>query len=236
MKKYQFNINGFDVEASYSNEFIEDAQNLIQKWLSIESDQRIIIFLAAPPAAGKSTMAALFEYLSNGQIQALGMDGFHRYQSYILDHTVCVDGKDVPMKSVKGCPESFDYERFVSYIKKIKYENGYWPLYNRVKHDVEDDQIFVDKKVVLIEGNYLLLNEKPWNELKQYCDESIFIETNEEHVRQRLIKRKIMGGSFPHEAVHFYKNSDGRNVRRILEKRLASDYIFVFDGESYTLK
>lgn len=234
--EYQFNINGHDVKATYSNEFISNMLSLIEKWKHMYRDKRIIIFLAAPPGAGKSTLACLIETLSNGEIQALGMDGFHHYQSYILNHFVSVDGKKVPMKDVKGCPESFDYERFLSFIKNIKENDGYWPLYNRVKHDVEDNVIYVNKNIVLIEGNYLLLDEKPWNELIQYCDESIYIDTTEECVKERLILRKMKGGCRPHEAISFYKNSDGRNVRRILEKRLDSDHMIEFDGQEYKKK
>lgn len=240
---FQFNINGYEVEASYSQDFIDTyIKPLLAKWsrLANNTDQRIIIFLAAPPAAGKSTLAACFEYLSHTEgyepIQALGMDGFHHYQSYIEKHTVEIQGKNVAMKSVKGCPESFDFERFYSFIQKIKQEDSWWPLYNRLKHDVEDNQIFVDHKIVLIEGNYLLLDEQPWNQLKELCDESIFIETNEDAVKIRLIKRKMQGGARPHEAITFYENSDGVNVRRIMNHRLASDVIFTFDGETYAGK
>ena len=218
------------MKATYSNEFVEYIYSLIERWKQIKSDERIIIFLAAAPGAGKSTLACLIEHLSNHQIQALGMDGFHHYQSYILNHTVNVDGINVPMKDVKGCPESFDYERFKSFIETIKNQDSYWPLYNRVLHDVEDNVIYVDKKIVIIEGNYLLLDEKPWNELKQYCNESIYIDTSEECVKERLILRKMKGGCRPHEAISFYKNSDGRNVRRILNHKLKSDHVIKFDG------
>lgn len=231
--EYKFIINGHEVKATYSNEFVDELLSLIEKWKNINSNERIIIFLAAAPGAGKSTIAHLIEYLSNGEIQALGMDGFHHYQSYILSHTVNINGIEVPMKNVKGCPESFDYDRLLSFIKKVKYENIWWPFYNRVKHDVEDNHIYVNKKIVVIEGNYLLLNEKPWNELIHYCDESIYIETDKGFVKNRLITRKIKGGYSLEEATNFYENSDGRNVDRIIENRLNSDYIINFNGIEY---
>ncbi len=229
--EYNFIINGQEVKAIYSNEFIDYLKLLIQKWKSIKSNDRIIIFLAGVPGSGKSTIAHLIEYLSNNEIQALGMDGFHHYQSYILSHTVNVDGKEVPMKNVKGSPESFDYDRFLSFIKKVKYENVWWPFYNRIIHDVEDNKIYVNKKIVVIEGNYLLLNEKPWNELIQYCDESIYIDTNKEYVKERLISRKAKGGYSIEEAIIFYENSDGRNLDRVINHRLNSNHIIYFDGE-----
>ena len=67
MKQYTFDINGHQVQAQYEETFIEEiVKPLMKKWekLAYEKKHRIIVFLAAPPAAGKSTLAALFEYLA----------------------------------------------------------------------------------------------------------------------------------------------------------------------------
>lgn len=239
---FTFDINGFEVKASYSYEFVEEViKPLLMKWNQQTRlhHKRMIIYLAAPPAAGKSTLATAFETMAKDMdipLQAVGMDGFHHYQQYIESHTVDVNGIEVPMKSVKGCPESFDYDRFKEFIIRTKEEDCWWPKYDRSLHDVVDDQIYVDRPIVLIEGNYLLLDEKPWNELKEYCDESIFIETDEDKVKTRLITRKMQGGSRPHEAISFYENSDGVNVRRILNHRLESDITLEYNGHEYLLK
>ena len=230
--EYIFNVNGHEVNANYSNEFIDFIFTLIQKWKNIKSDERIIIFLAAAPGAGKSTLACLIEYLSNGEIQALGMDGFHYPQSYILSHTVNIDGKEIPMKNIKGSPESFDFDKLKHYIQTIKKTDCLWPHYNRKIHDVEENKIHVNKKIVIIEGNYLLLNEKPWNELIQYCDESIYIDTDSEYVKKRLIARKAKGISIE-EAIKFYNNSDSKNVERVIKNHLESDCVIIFDGKEY---
>lgn len=241
---FHFCINGQRVEAHYDDEFIQyTILPLIHHWQAMaqQKQRRIVLFLAAPPAVGKSTLATLFETLcakdqSKPQLQALGMDGFHHYQSYILTHQVMVEGKEVPMKSVKGCPESFDYERFENYLLQIKEKDGTWPYYDRSQHDVVDDRIDVTSPIVLVEGNYLLLDEEPWNKLVTLCDEAIFIDATKEALKQRLIHRKIMGGSLPHEAIQFYEQSDGKNVERILAHRLPADIELVFDGKDYHIK
>lgn len=241
-QEYRFTINGHKVHAVYQTAFIEETiRPLIQKWrtMAMEEKRRIIVFLAAPPAVGKSTLAALFETIGKEDsdqptLQSLGMDGFHHYQSYILKHTVNIQGQMVPMKSVKGCPESFDYERFYDLIQKAKQQDTLlWPYYNRKLHDVEDDQIEVNAQILLIEGNYLLLDEAPWNQLSSLCDDSIFISTSTDAVKKRLIQRKVMGGSLPHEAVSFYENSDKKNVERVLDHRLPAHLDLYFDGETY---
>lgn len=240
MKQYTFDINGHQVQAQYEETFIEGViKPFIEKWetMAKEKKHRIIAFLAAPPAAGKSTLAALFEYLAKEEhrlpIQALGMDGFHHYQSYILSHSVEVNGKQVPMKSVKGCPESFDFVRFKTLLEKVKEDDIRWPYYNRVKHDVEDDKIQVYAPIIVLEGNYLLLDEEPWKELQTMCDDSIFITTPCDAVKTRLINRKMRGGALPHEAVAFYENSDGKNVERVLQHQLPANTTLIFDGTTY---
>lgn len=230
--RFSFTVNGFSVQAAYEPSFLKTVvEPLLTQWTKRrrQENRRIVIFLAAPPAAGKSTLALLFEHLSQQgkeweRVQALGMDGFHHYQHYILNHQVVVEGKCVSMKQVKGCPESFDYARLERYVRRLKQELSlYWPHYNRRKHDVEDDQLLVDAPIVLLEGNYLLLDEEPWRRLHTYCDASIFIEAAQEEVKGRLVRRKVAGGMLPHEALAFCENSDLRNVRRILAHRLPAD-------------
>lgn len=238
---YQFHINGFQVEASYSLAFVQQSvRPLIKEWTKLYQThgRRIIVFLAAPPAAGKSTLAALFEYVSIHdssfeRIQALGMDGFHHRQSYICSHSVTIDGKEVPMLSVKGSPETFDFHKFYEKIKCLSTTNCAWPFYNRKLHDVEEDKIDVDANIILIEGNYLLLDEEPWMKLSTLCDASIFIDTTDTAVKQRLIHRKMLGGTLPHAAIAFYEQSERRNIQRILQHRLQSTHTFFYDDEGY---
>ena len=166
------------------------------------------------------------------RLQALGMDGFHHRQSYILTHEVKVEGRDVPMKQVKGCPESFDFDRLHEHLVRLRQEDTLlWPWYDRRHHDVIDDQIEVSAPLVLVEGNYLLLDEEPWRSLKPLCDVSMFLYAEETQLYARLIERKVRGGMMPHEAAAFAKGSDMRNVRRILDRRLHADVELILHEE-----
>lgn len=241
MYQYEFIVNGYPVHAQYSEQFIEGiAVPLLEKWNKMAIDKQVLVFLAAPPGVGKSTMALLFETLAGQKgikLQALGMDGFHHYQKYILSHTVCVDGTEVEMKKVKGCPESFDFERLLRFVQCIRNgEKVLWPLYDRRMHDVVDDQIDVSAPIVLIEGNYLLLDEEPWSRLSDLCDASVFIQADEQSLCDRLIQRKLNGGMAPHEAVAFVRQSDLRNVKRILKHRKKADVTLVFEQGDFKKK
>lgn len=218
-------VNGFEVHAEYADDVIEEIFTpLLKKLTSLyhEKKKRIIVFLAAPPASGKSTLVLLLEQLSTQiegieDLQAVGMDGFHFHQDYILSHSIVRTGKTIDMKQVKGCPETFDFEKLYNKILTLKEKDTMWPMYNRKLHDVEEDQLHITKNIVLIEGNYLLLKEAPWNELSNLCDYAIYLDADENLLKERLIKRKMMGGTLPHKAIQFYNESDRVNVIRTLQ-------------------
>ncbi len=229
MSSYVFDINGLRVQAAYGDRFVrERVRPLLRRWQEKQREgERLIIFLAAPPAAGKSTLAALFEHEAKTigiPFQALGMDGFHHRQSYIETHTVMRKGRHVPMKQVKGCPESFDFARLHAFVRRLRHEETMmWPWYDRQLHDVRDDWIKVTATLVMIEGNYLLLDEAPWRSLRPLCDASLFLEADMSQLQERLVERKIRGGMMPHEALAFASGSDMQNARRVLAHRLPAD-------------
>lgn len=110
-----------------------------------------------------------------------------------------------------------------------------WPIYDRKLHDVGSERLRVDADIVLVEGNWLLLDEPGWRDLKQMADLSIFIEAREVVLEPRLIQRKMMGGLSKEAAVAFYKNSDQKNVKRVLEHHSEPDIYWRMQKEG-TLK
>ena len=229
---FHFAINGFCVYAEYEDTFTSQiVKPLLRKLAKLQkkAGRRIIVFLAAPPATGKSTLAAYFAHLSQNDpslpaLQAIGMDGFHYTQQYILSHTLSIDGVETLMKAVKGCPETFDLALLKTKLLELQTKpQVYWPPYNRKKHDVEPDALLVDQPIVVLEGNYLLLRVLHWQELASFCDFSIFIEAKEAELQSRLLLRKMKGGCAPHEAMRFYETSEKRNIKRIMEHQMPCD-------------
>ena len=117
--EYSANINGINVSAYYSDETVREVFIPLLEHLAalhVEKHSRILVMLAAPPGAGKSTLVSFLENLAKDvcpgkKIQAIGMDGFHRRQDYLLSHTVSVNGREIPMVNIKGAPVTFDLER-----------------------------------------------------------------------------------------------------------------------------
>lgn len=230
--KYNVEINGLDVEADYSEKSIEAIfLPLLERLTKMQRQKgkRILVMLAAPPAAGKSTLASFLKYLSKTRsglapLTVIGMDGFHRRQDYLLTHTVVRDGKEVPMVKIKGAPVTFDFELLASRIARVAAgEVCGWPTYDRMLHNPVEDAISVEGGIVLLEGNYLLLDEDGWRELKDYADYTIKIIAEEIQVRKRLVERKCASGTPYEEAVEFVEGSDLVNVRTCLERSVPAD-------------
>lgn len=224
-KKYHLLVNSFEIEAEYFEEDIQDIFIPLLSRLSAikkENNERVIVFIAAPPGVGKTTLSLFLERLSKesvgiNDIQAIGIDGFHYPQDYILKNKVVREGIEIPMKEVKGSPETFNLTLLKEKIMALKEGDVLWPIYDRKKHDVVADQVLVNKKIVIIEGNWLLLDEDGWRDLSAYCDYCVFITAQIDMLRSRLIERKIKGGLTKEEAVKFCENSDLKNVNRALK-------------------
>lgn len=214
-------VNGLTVHAHYSEHTVETVFiPLLRQWTAMQQErgERLVVFLAAPPAAGKSTLVSFLQALSQQTpgaepLTAIGMDGFHLPQEYLLTHTVRVGEGDVPMAAIKGAPVTFDLPGLKRRIQRLKEEDVCpWPLYNRMLHNPEEGKIQVSRPIALLEGNYLLLEQAGWCDLKQYCDVSVRILADGASVRERLVLRKMHTGLSRREAEQFVDGSDLPNV------------------------
>jgi len=225
-------VNGLDVYARYSERTVHDVfLPLFKSWTELQrrENRRILVFLAAPPASGKSTLVNFLQLLSEctegvEPLEAVGMDGFHHDQDYLLSHTIRRNGKEVPLVTIKGTPVTFDLPAFKERIERLKREAVCpWPLYDRTLHNPVEGKISVRGKVVLLEGNYILLDQDGWRDLKQYSDYSVRIRASCEDVRERLITRKMKNGISRREAEEFVDGSDILNVRLVNKYMLPAD-------------
>ena len=240
--RFDVRINGLEVNAVYSRDSIENiCVPLLRKLTKMrrEKNSRVLALFAAPPGAGKSTLLSFLAKLAeedeqSDEVQVLGMDGFHRRQAYLVSRTVVRDGAEIPMASIKGAPQTFDLEKLTDRVQNIAAGRTCgWPIYDRRLHDPVDDAVTVDGKIVLIEGNYLLLDEPGWRDLRNYADYTVLIRADAELLRRRLTDRKAMGMASREEAEKFVEFSDMRNVRTCLERSGGADLVLemVGDGE-----
>ena len=239
MASYDVEINGIEVHATYKDYSVQNIfLPLLHRLTDLQKEKnaRIVVFLAAPPGAGKSTLASYLEKLSHDyddicDIQAVGMDGFHRRQEYLLSHTVNLDGKTISMVDIKGAPITFDLEKLTETIKRVKAgEKCKWPSYDRHLHNPIEGTYTITEKIILIEGNYLLLDEDGWRDLGKYADYTIKITADGDFLRNRLIDRKIKSGNSKEKAESFVDFSDMANVRTCLTKSAGADLVLILDA------
>ncbi len=193
---------------------------------------RAVVFLAGPPGCGKTTLAAVWEELarrlgSPATVQALPLDGFH-YPNAVLDSRTTVrDGKVIPLRLVKGSPESYDRESLAASLRALRVgESPRWPRYDRSIHDPVPGAIAVSAAgILIIEGNYLLLDEPGWRDLARYKDLGVFVECDEETARRDILRRHGKGGRSAESAIRHYEFNDVPNRRRIMAARLGVDIL-----------
>ncbi|SMQ58174.1 Panthothenate kinase [Devosia lucknowensis] len=207
---------------------------LVPHILEMESaahGKRIAIGMAGGPGTGKSTLAAELVAMLNavkpGSAALVPMDGFHMKHAKI---------EAMGVADRKGAPHTFEGAAFVSFLHRLKHadESVSGPGYSRKIEDTIDDAftVPVDAKVLVVEGNYLLLTEGPWAGVKSLLDYAVFIHVPRELVRNRLMKRHGEEGLFTEERnrAHIERN-DLPNYDLVEQSRERADVIFELDVE-----
>lgn len=225
------NVSGFETHAEFPDQDIARIHRpLLEKFTRLyrEKQERVVVFLCAPPGSGKSTLAAFWEHLSEMKeeyepLQVLPFDGFHLPNDILDNNTTVRDGKTISLRSIKGSFETFNLSQLIEKLKKLHTSNPTWPFYDRNLHDPVDDAITVNKNIVVVEGNWLLLNEPVWQGLHKLADFSVFVTTNPDYLKARLVNRKIRGGCTEEQALAFYLQSDAINVDKVIHHSIPAD-------------
>ena len=238
--KFTLDNSGMADEVTLADEDIERIfMPLLERLTALrrEKGRRVLALLAAPPAAGKTTLAAVLEALSRREpglcpLSVLSMDGFHRRQEWLHGHTVERNGETIPMTKIKGAPQTFDLDELTRRVARVAAgEACPWPRYDRQLHDPVENAIRVTGEVVLLEGNYLLLDEGGWQALRAFADYTIFVRADPSLLRERLMRRHLAGGKSPAFAADIIENSDMVNVDLCLRHSAPADLTLRVDSE-----
>ncbi len=180
---------------------------------------RTLIGICGPPAAGKSTLSTALAAALDGSV-AVPMDGFH-LSNVELDRLGLADRK--------GAPETFDAAGFVHLLRRLRAADHlvYAPSYSRTLHESIGGVIPVPVtiRVVVVEGNYLLLDEGPWAEVRQLLDLVLYLDAPDDLRQDSLVRRQLAKGLDLHDAHDWVERSDERNAAVIAGTRDRADLI-----------
>jgi pantothenate kinase len=192
----------------------------LASWISERAagSDRYVFGIAGPPGSGKSTLAARLGTVLGAPVVA--MDGFHLPNDVLRSRGLL---------AVKGAPETFDAQGFLTLVRAIRdaSETVWCPAFDRTIDAPVADRVCVapGDVVVVVEGNYLLLDRPPWVSLSGAFDAIAYLDVPDEIRRSRLIARHVEFGRDPADAAEFVHRSDEANAALVEASRIRADLV-----------
>jgi pantothenate kinase len=170
---------------------------------------RIIIGIVGKPGAGKSTIT---DYIMNHidlKAALVPMDGYH------LSNKVLTE---LGRRERKGAPDTFDSKGFAHLLERIRKdvdEDIFFPIFHREFEESYSAEGIVEAgtRLILTEGNYLLVDSENWAGIRLLLDESWFLSLDETTRQERLIARHMRYGKTKEEAEFWSLGSDEANAQ-----------------------
>jgi len=222
---------------------------------------RSLLGIAGPPGAGKSTLAEALRRRACSAPPSPAASGVDAPPARVdeIDHAereaadvriVPMDGFHLPHAELerrglarrKGSPQTFDAAGFVSLLARLRdpsrggdREPVSYPVYDRRSHEPRFDpsaRIEPQTRVVIVEGNYLLLSEPPWERVRPLLDVCWWLEAPVTVLRSRLLARHERGGRTPIEAERHFAKLDLPNVHLLSACASRADRVLPFQEAS----
>ncbi|GAB2644913.1 nucleoside/nucleotide kinase family protein [Nocardia goodfellowii] len=190
---------------------------------------RYLLGVAGPPGAGKSTFAAGLRDALNTRagepVAAVApMDGYHLRNAEL---------RAAGTLARKGEPETFDAAGFVQNLRRLRDTPVGtpvpWPTFDRgVDEPTPGGIVFTEQRIVIVEGNYLLLDDadgQEWSSVRKLLDECWYLDADRRLLEKRLLRRHIRGGRTVGAARLKVQDTDFRNADRIAATRDRADLV-----------
>jgi pantothenate kinase len=196
--------------------------DLLQRIEGLSGD-RILIALAGPPGAGKSTLAKVMvdalNARSSGAADVVPMDGFH-YDDAVLS--------DWGLLAKKGAPQTFDVGGLSSLLERLRTnveKTIAVPVFDRNSELSRASARIIPAhvRILVVEGNYLLLNMPPWSCLRPFFDLTVMLTEDLALLRHRLISRWLSYGFDAAGATAKAVGNDLPNVDLVLKNSAPAD-------------
>ncbi|KAI1421331.1 P-loop containing nucleoside triphosphate hydrolase protein [Xylaria sp. FL1777] len=174
-----------------------------RKLVGDSGQRRIVIAFSGPPGSGKSTIADQVVQQINTIFQrplatCLAMDGFHYTRAY-LDTLP----NHIEAHACRGAAWTFNAGGLVDLVKILSNSRKaaepvtiLAPSFDHKLKDPIPDAIRIEPEteIVIIEGNWLLLDRDPWKQIREYVDDTWFVDVDPELALYRIAKRHLAVG------------------------------------------
>ena len=177
---------------------------------------RTLVGITGPPGAGKTHVARFLGY------PVVAMDGFHLSNDEL---------RRLGRRQRKGAPDTFDAAAFVQLLDHLR--NGTVavsvPAFSRELDEPVADAFAIDAgvSVVLVEGNYLLLDEGPWAEVASRLDLSVYVDVPVGVRHARLLARQVRSHGSAAAAQRWIETVDDPNAAIVERTKARADHVVV---------
>ncbi|WP_159663339.1 nucleoside/nucleotide kinase family protein [Streptomyces mexicanus] len=196
----------------------------------VRDGHRAVLGIAGSPGAGKSTLAEQLVRALNGAgepwVAHVPMDGFH-----LADAELARLGR----LDRKGAPDTFDAAGYAALLRRLREEYAadgdgetvYAPGVERVLEQPLAGAIPVPPtaRLVVTEGNYLLLGTGAWARVRPQLDEVWFCDLDDGERIRRLVARHEEFGKDHAAAVAWVLGTDQRNADLVAATRAHADLL-----------
>ncbi|KRE60425.1 nucleoside/nucleotide kinase family protein [Nostocoides sp. Soil756] len=197
---------------------------------------RALLGVCGVPGAGKSTLAeALVAELARrhgpGFVAHVPMDGYH-----LAD----VQLERLGLRDRKGAPETFDALGYAALLRRLREDverDVYAPDFERTLEQPIAGAMVVagGARLVVTEGNYLLLDDPVWREARAALDAVWFVDGDDEVRRSRLVARHVAFGKTPEEAAAWVSAVDEPNAAMVRAGRGGADRVVLVADDGWRL-
>lgn len=225
---------------------LSDPEQLLEQikaaYLQCDENERLLVGIVGAPASGKSTLSEQLALSLNADQSitsnaiVVPMDGFH------LDNTL-LDERG--QRSVKGSPQTFDVAGFSHLLQRLaKPVESVEPAQTQTSESSDDDAIYLpvfdrsmdlsrcaarvinpSDRLILVEGNYLLLNRPGWCDLHRLFKLSVFLDVPFEILQDRLVQRWLDHGLDEASASDRANSNDIPNAHVVVSESTQAHFV-----------
>ncbi|OCX58190.1 nucleoside/nucleotide kinase family protein [Thioclava sp. SK-1] len=197
---------------------------LTAQLLQMRGQGRVLLAVVGPPGAGKSTLSEGLETALNtaapGCAAVFPMDGYH-YDDAILQMW--------GLRPRKGAPNTFDVDGFAHMLQRLRQNASdiAVPVFDRELEISRNGARIIPQTVelLIVEGNYLLLDQPGWRDLSALFDVTVSLRVSEAELRRRLFNRWRGFGIAESAIPDKVDANDMPNGLTVLRHSLPADYV-----------